>query len=122
VSGRYSESLANCERCGSGRRASGAFHRLLLLLLMVFVLTGCGSSTRLETSNAVSNWALLKTACSAEDAVRLEVAAKALDAAHQANDITENEHKLLLEVVAKAREKNWKEALALCQEIHSLAL
>lgn len=121
MSGRYSESLGNFEKCRFGRSASAAFQRLLLLLSIAFILTGCGSSTRLETSNAVANWAMLRTACSAEDATQLEIAAKALDVAYQANDITENEHKLLLEVVARARKKKWEDALTLCQEIHSLA-
>jgi hypothetical protein len=98
------------------------FCRILMPFLMMFVVIGCGSSTQLETSKAVSHWALLRTACSAEDTVRLEDAAKALETAHQAGEITENEHRLLLEVVTKAREKGWQEALGLCQEIHSLNL
>lgn len=94
----------------------------LMMFVVMFVVIGCAASTQLETSKAVSHWALLRTACSAEDTVRLEDAAKALETAHQAGEITENEHRLLLEVVTKAREKGWQEALGLCQEIHSLNL
>lgn|GEM_PF-621633 len=122
MSGKNSERAANSERCGFGRQLLARCQRILLPLIMGFVFAGCGSSTQLETSKAVSCWAVLRTACSAEDGARLEEAAKSLDAAHQAGEITENEHKLFVEVVAKAREKNWKEAKTLCIEIHSLEL
>ncbi len=112
--------LRCCTSCG---RAAAMFCRKnLLSFLAVFVLIGCGATTQLETSKGVSHWAGLRTACSAEDTVRLEQAAKALDSAHQAGEITEKEHQLLSRVVTVAREKNWKEAIALCQKIHSLNL
>ena len=94
-----------------------------LCLAVGLPLAGCGRpKTKLESSQAVSLWAQLRTACSAEDPDRLQTAAEAIKQAHADGDITDRERDLFAGVLELGEQQEWLRALKLCQQIHVLNL
>lgn len=93
-----------------------------LIALSLLLLFGCGSHTQLETSNAVRLWAVLRTACSSEDLLKLNDAEHAIEKALAAGEITPREHRLFAKVIELGKEGSWSKSLAACQRIHRLNL
>jgi len=94
-----------------------------LLFGLCLLLSGCGGSvTQLETSEAVRYWAVLRTACSAQDAEMLGKARESIEAAQTKGEITDNELAQFQKILQTAEEGRWAEAEKMCHRLHAVRL
>lgn len=81
----------------------------------VMLFHGCGRSyPRMETYEAVQLIAALRTACSSQNAQRLERAATIIEQEFQAGALSEPQYQALRDVIATAEAGNWKDAEQMC--------
>jgi hypothetical protein len=85
-----------------------------LILALVFA-GGCGGPRERESTNARAFEALL-TAVSLKNVKELESDAALIEARHDAGDLSDGNHRVLGEIIAKARAGDWAAAEAKAYE------